>query len=32
VAAAVLREMKLTGNELFAGFSLQRLDGRWATI
>src|SRR6202521_4210736 len=27
VALAVLREMKLTGNELFAGFSLRRLDG-----
>jgi hypothetical protein len=27
VAIAVLREMKLTGNELFAGFSLRRLDG-----
>jgi membrane-associated phospholipid phosphatase len=27
VAIAVLREVKLTGNELFAGFSLRQLDG-----
>jgi hypothetical protein len=28
VTIAVLRELKLTGNELFAGFSLRCLDGR----
>jgi len=28
----VLREMKLTGNEIFSGFSLRRLDGTRATI
>jgi hypothetical protein len=28
LAIAVLAEMKLTGNELFSGFSLRRLDGR----
>jgi hypothetical protein len=32
LAVAVLREMKLTGNELFAGFSLRCLDGRRITI
>jgi membrane-associated phospholipid phosphatase len=32
VALAVLREMKLTGNELFSGFSLRRLDGQRVTI
>jgi membrane-associated phospholipid phosphatase len=32
VAVAVLREMKLTGNELFAGFSLRGFDGARATI
>ena len=32
VALAVLREMKLTGNEIFSGFSLRRLDGTRATI
>jgi hypothetical protein len=32
VALAVLREMKLTGNELFSGFSLRRLDGARVTI
>jgi hypothetical protein len=32
VALAVVREMKLTGNELFSGFSLRRLDGARVTI
>ncbi|HYL06757.1 MAG TPA: hypothetical protein VE075_12000, partial [Thermoanaerobaculia bacterium] len=32
VAVAVLREMKLTGNELFAGFSLRRFDGSRLTV
>jgi hypothetical protein len=32
VAVAVLREMKLTGNEVFAGFSLRCLDGRRVTV
>ena len=32
VAIAVLREMKLTGNELFAGFNLRRFDGRRVTV
>ena len=32
VALDVLREMKLTGNELFTGFSLRRLDGKRVTI
>jgi membrane-associated phospholipid phosphatase len=32
VALAVLRETKLTGNELFAGFSLRRFDGARVTI
>jgi PAP2 superfamily len=32
VALAVLREMKLTGNELFNGFSLRRLDGQRVSI
>ena len=32
VALAVLRELKVTGNELFAGFSLRRLDGERVTI
>jgi hypothetical protein len=32
LAVAVLREMKLTGNELFAGFSLRRFDGMRMTI
>jgi len=31
VAIRVLREMKLTGNELFEGFSLRRLDGTRVT-
>lgn len=31
LALAVLREMKLTGNELFSGFSVRRLDGRRVT-
>ncbi len=29
---AVLREMKLTGNEVFAGFTLRRFDGGRETI
>jgi hypothetical protein len=32
LAVAVLQEMKLTGNELFAGFSLRRFDGTRVTI
>jgi hypothetical protein len=32
LAVAVLREMKLTGNELFSGFSLRRFDGTRLTI
>ncbi|HLX07627.1 MAG TPA: vanadium-dependent haloperoxidase [Thermoanaerobaculia bacterium] len=32
VAVAVLREMKLTGNEVFAGFSLRRFDGSRMTV
>ncbi len=32
VAVAVLREMKLTGNEVFAGFSLRRFDGVRVTV
>src|SRR5262249_31078988 len=32
VAIAVLREMKLTGNELFAGFYLRRFDGTRLTL
>jgi hypothetical protein len=32
LAVAVLREMKLTGNELFSGFSLHRMDGRRVTV
>lgn len=32
VALAVLREMKLTGNELFSGFNLRRLDGQRVSI
>jgi hypothetical protein len=32
LAIAVLREMKLTGNELFAGFSLRRFGGGRSTI
>ena len=32
LAVAVLREMKLTGNELFAGFSLRRFDGARVTV
>jgi len=31
VAIGVLREMKLTGNELFAEFSLRCFDGRRVT-
>jgi hypothetical protein len=32
MAVSVLREMKLTGNELFAGFSLRRFDGSRVTV
>ena len=32
VAVAVLREMKLTGHEIFAGFTLRRFDGRRVEI
>jgi hypothetical protein len=32
VAIAVLREMKLTGNELFSGFSLRRFDATRVTV
>ena len=32
VALAVLREMKVTGNELFAGFNLRTFDGERITI
>jgi hypothetical protein len=32
VAIGVLEEMKLTGNELFQGFSFQRFDGTRATV
>jgi hypothetical protein len=32
VAIAVLREMKLTGHEVFAGFTLRRFDGRRVAI
>ena len=32
VAIAVLEEMRLTGNELFAGFSLRRFDGRRVSV
>jgi hypothetical protein len=32
LAIAVLREMKLTGNELFAGFSVRRFDGSRLTV
>ena len=31
-AIAVLRELKLTGNEIFSGFSLRRFDGRRVTL
>lgn len=32
LAIQVLREVKLTGNELFAGFNLRRFDGERATV
>jgi hypothetical protein len=32
VALAVLAEMKLTGNEIFSGWSLQRFDGKRVTV
>jgi hypothetical protein len=32
VAIAVLEEMHLTGNELFAGFSLRRFDGTRVSV
>jgi hypothetical protein len=32
VAVRVLREMSLTGNEIFVGFSLRRFDGSRLTI
>jgi hypothetical protein len=32
VAVAVLHEMRLTGNELFAGFSLRRFDSYRVTV
>jgi membrane-associated phospholipid phosphatase len=32
VTIAVLREMKLTGNEIFSGFSLRRFDGSRVTV
>ena len=32
VAIRVLEEMSLTGNELFAGWSLKRFDGRRVTV
>ena len=32
VATSVLQELKLTGNELFAGFSFQRFDGSRVTV
>jgi hypothetical protein len=32
VAIAVLEEMRFTGNELFAGFSLRRFDGRRISV
>jgi hypothetical protein len=32
VAIAVLEEMRFTGNELFAGFSLRRFDGRRVSV
>jgi hypothetical protein len=31
-AVAVLREMKLTGHEIFAGFTLRQFDGRRVAI
>jgi hypothetical protein len=31
-AIAVLRELKVTGNEIFSGFSLRRFDGRRITV
>jgi membrane-associated phospholipid phosphatase len=32
VAVSLLREMRLTGNELFEGFSFRRFDGRRVTV
>jgi hypothetical protein len=32
VAIRVLEEMSFTGNELFAGWSLKRFDGRRVTV
>lgn len=32
VAISVLEEMRFTGNELFAGFSLKRFDGTRVSV
>jgi hypothetical protein len=32
VAIALLAELRLTGNELFTGYSLRRFDGEWVVV